>query len=156
MKTNKWWMVVLASALLGFATTACDDSDDDKDNNVNDDGAAAILGTYSDEWDSTYAFTEDAVAVVYPPFDEGDDPFEASSEIVAWHIDDEFFLADNGDGTFSRYDWTVQESALYYCQIEYAAASLDDAQANDTANRSDLADSGCGGFPWTLLTPVTR
>src|SRR6187399_1631604 len=59
-------------------------------------------------------------------------------------------------GDFSRFDWTVEDGQLYYCQTEYMAASEDDARDAEPADASDLV-AGCGasGFAWSSLTPIS-
>lgn len=56
---------------------------------------------------------------------------------------------------YSRFDWTVSAGDLYYCQTAYNAADAPTAEANTSADRSDPAATGCGGFAWTRLDPVT-
>lgn len=69
-------------------------------------------------------------------------------------------LVAQGDATneffpdlYSRFDWTWDGDALYYCTAVYDAATAEDAAAASASDPGDLA-TGCGGFPWSLLLPV--
>lgn len=53
---------------------------------------------------------------------------------------------------YSRFDWAFDATGdAYYCQIAYDSATPADAEAVTTADASDLAGSGCGGFSWSKL-----
>ncbi|MBU1430740.1 hypothetical protein KKF91_09315 [Myxococcota bacterium] len=56
-------------------------------------------------------------------------------------------------GLYSRFDWAWEGEALYYCQIIFDAETLEAARAASGADRADLMGAGCGGFPWSALTP---
>jgi hypothetical protein len=53
---------------------------------------------------------------------------------------------------WSRFDWVVQDSQLYYCQVRYDADSQAEAENSDAPDAADPANSGCNGFPWSMLT----
>ncbi|HNC98117.1 MAG TPA: hypothetical protein PKW90_18440, partial [Myxococcota bacterium] len=55
-------------------------------------------------------------------------------------------------GLWSRFDWTMSGSTLYYCQIAYDAADAATAAAASGADPSNLS-SGCNGFGWSRLRP---
>lgn len=55
-------------------------------------------------------------------------------------------------GLYSRFDWVEVGGVLWYCQSAFDAASEEDALAA-SANADDPATGGCGGFPWSQLTP---
>lgn len=55
---------------------------------------------------------------------------------------------------WSRFDWHIDDTgAVYYCQSAYNAADQAAAEAVTGADASDMT-AGCGGFAWSLLTPV--
>lgn len=54
---------------------------------------------------------------------------------------------------WSRFDWTWDGDALYYCTAVFDAASAADALAAPASDAGDLA-AGCSGFPWSLLQPI--
>lgn len=79
---------------------------------------------------------------------------------VASYDDEARVVVAQGDGAnefspglWSRFDWTWDGDALYYCTAVYDAATAEDALAAPASEPSDLA-TGCGGFPWSLLVPV--
>ena len=57
---------------------------------------------------------------------------------------------------FSLIVWTeMNANEFYYCTVAYGLETAAEAEASeDTANRDDLTEAGCGGFPWTKLTPA--
>lgn len=59
---------------------------------------------------------------------------------------------ENGVDCYSRIVWTKYNDSYYYCEIIYNKGSLDEAK-NDptTADASNPASGGCGGFFWTKL-----
>jgi hypothetical protein len=60
---------------------------------------------------------------------------------------------DEGDGTYSRFDWTWDADAqLHFCT---AAFGEDTEQAAIDAPKPDTGDldAGCGGFSWSHLHP---
>ena len=138
-------LTMVVTGLFVFGFTACDNSADGVD-------APEIAGVYSDGY-GTHTVGNDTWKAEYPGADGGD-PVTAVVELTVVDNDADFTVGENADNTWSRYDWTVVGQDLYYCQIEYAAASEDDALANENADRTDPASSGCGGFAWSLLTPV--
>jgi hypothetical protein len=56
-------------------------------------------------------------------------------------------------GLWSRFDWTWDGDALYYCTAVYDADTVEDALAAPASEPGDL-EMGCGGFPWSLLMPI--
>lgn len=56
-------------------------------------------------------------------------------------------------GLWSRFDWTWDGEDLYYCTAVYDADTAEDALAAPASEPDDL-EMGCGGFPWSLLTPL--
>ena len=67
----------------------------------------------------------------------------------------DFLLAQNDSANtfspnlFSRFDWTIFQNRLFYCQSVFNAPDLS-AALDGSADRNDLA-SGCGGFSWSEL-----
>jgi len=56
-------------------------------------------------------------------------------------------------GLWSRFDWSWDGDALYYCTAIYDAETVEDALGAPASDPGDL-DVGCGGFSWSLLMPV--
>lgn len=54
---------------------------------------------------------------------------------------------------WSFFQWTVDlNGEVYYCQSNFDAADESSALETPLSDVSDL-DTGCGGFPWSLLVP---
>lgn len=107
-----------------------------------------IYGTYVDQFDGTHVIGKDT-------WDDGFFLFH----YVRVRNGLDYLIAQNDAGNsfnpnlFSRFDWTTDSGEqLYYCQAEFDAATADEAEANTTADRTNLS-TGCGGFAWSELTP---
>lgn len=59
-------------------------------------------------------------------------------------------------GKFNRLVWTAPDAkGFWYCQAEFGMATADLAeQSTKTVDGKDPAKGGCGGFPWTQLSPT--
>ncbi|MEQ1505963.1 MAG: hypothetical protein ABMB14_27255 [Myxococcota bacterium] len=132
------------------ADTADTDTDTDADTDTDTD-ELAIVGTYLDVYDTEHVVTDATWTQTYLGYDP------LVFEIAGWDNDAGWVSAHNGadnaydPGAWSRFDWqTGDDGHLYYCQVAFAAPTRDDAEA--AAAEPDLA-TGCGGFPWTDLTP---
>jgi hypothetical protein len=112
-----------------------------------------IAGDYTDSYGSTWSITESQIVLGYP----GYDPSQFS--ILQYDNATDVILAQNdasnpySGGLYSRFDWYDDGTSLWICQTAYAAATLDEAEATPAADPTDPATDGCGGFPWTGLTP---
>ena len=113
----------------------------------------AIIGTYADEYSSHEISAEQWVIQYMNTV-----PTEPSVFRIE-RFDNEvgYLIAQNGarneyaPGAWSRFDWILNGEELWYCQIAYEAESAEDAEAM-SADPSDPSMTGCGGFPWSLLT----
>ncbi len=54
---------------------------------------------------------------------------------------------------FSRFDWVISNGDIWFCQIAYSAATLEEAEAVTTADPTALEPNGCNGAPWSKLIP---
>ena len=119
-----------------------EDDHDDHDDHL------AIEGDWSDEWGSNHSISESSWV-------SGD----SSYSISQFDNDDQYIIAQNGvdnawnPSFWSKFDWTTFSGEMYYCQSAYDAASEADAM-NATSDSTDPANSGCGGFSWTLMHHV--
>jgi hypothetical protein len=106
----------------------------------------AIQGSYTDNFDGSHVITNSE-------WTSGSSVFH----IAAFDNSAHFIIARNDQSNlfnpclWSRFDWTVSEGALYYCQTAYDAESQAAALAKTAADSSDLA-KGCSGFSWSQLT----
>ena len=84
-----------------------------------------------------------------------------SFNIAAYFNAEGYLIAQNDSGNgfnpekWSRFDWTMDGDNLYYCQSTYDAENIADAFLSSPADAGDLS-TGCGGFSWSLLTPVVE
>jgi len=139
----------MSSALLCAALTACDKGDSADGG----DAPGPVVGDYTDAWGGTHTVTAESWVAAFPPDTDGF-VYTATCLISQMNENEGFLVCENdGQSTWSRYDWMRTGDTLYYCQIEFAAAEEDTAAANDSADRSDV-EAGCSGYAWTLLTPA--
>ena len=113
----------------------------------------AIAGQYTDIYGTTHSI-DDALwqqqYAGYPP---------SIFAIIDYNNAEQHVIAQNDaansyfPGLWSRLDWVEHEGHLYYCQTAYSAASESEAVDTPRGDDSDPAAGGCGGFPWTDLTP---
>ncbi len=107
-----------------------------------------IEGKYTDGWGGTHEVTSQTWTM------DGTGVFQ----IAEYDNDGNWLVAQNdaanayNPGLWSRMDWTVHESTLYFCQTAYAAASQQAAKDTPAADATDPATTGCGGFAWSTLT----
>jgi len=105
----------------------------------------AIAGSYTDNWGGSHTV----------------DAFTWSSGDSSYHIDnfsneDMWIVAQNDTGNtynpdlWSKFEWTMADDMLYYCQIAYDAADAETAM-DATADANDV-ETGCNGFGWSILT----
>lgn len=109
--------------------------------------APEIAGMYTDEYGSMHtvdvlAWTIDTSVFHVLAVDNAGDHLVARNDAA-----NDFF-----PDLYSRFDWYLEGEELYFCQISYDAPSEADAEMTAPADVADLM-MGCGGFPWTLLTP---
>lgn len=112
-----------------------------------------ILGTWTDEFGTTHEIDESRWTQAYLGYDP------LVFELTTWEPAERWVVGRNGEdnafdpGLWSRFDWLDAAGVgLYYCQVAFAAETEDDAAAAPAADADDV-DGGCGGFPWTALTP---
>jgi hypothetical protein len=106
----------------------------------------AIVGSYTDDFGDMHTISETEWTN------------SAGSFAIAQYDNDEMWLvAQNAEtnmfspGLWSRFDWAWDGEQLYYCQSVFDGATIEAALAG-SANADDLT-MGCGGFPWSQLTP---
>jgi hypothetical protein len=146
---TRFFGVVLA------VVTGCagDDGPPTTDSGTTPTEALDIVGAYVDDFDTAHEITETTWTQTYPGYDP------LTFAISQWG--DDWLVAQNGaDNAYSadlwsRFDWVWEGGVLYVCQSAYDAVDEDAAVATPAADGSDL-DAGCGGFPFSALTPVTR
>jgi hypothetical protein len=109
----------------------------------------AIAGTYTDEFGTEHVVDDVSWTQTFP----GSSP--TTWTITSYDNDGMFVIAQNSPDDpynpdlWSRFDWTGD---VHYCQAAFGAATEADALATPRPDDADL-EAGCGGFPWTDLTP---
>lgn len=58
-----------------------------------------------------------------------------------------------GPSKFNKVAWTeIQDGGFYYCWVDFSRDTAEEARdTTNTADASDPANGGCGGFSWTRL-----
>lgn len=141
--TRWFWMSI---TLLAFACS----SNDNKPAEVGTQ-APSIVGTYQDDYGLAHRITQSTWVMDTSVF-----------HIVQVDNPHAFLTAHNDTNNqsfpdkYSRFDWAHDEqSVLYFCQTAYDAETAEKALQTAAANAGDLT-SGCSGFPWSKLIPVTE
>ncbi len=112
-----------------------------------------IAGTYLDEWGTDHTITDDTWTM---DFGGG---MSSVFHVLSYDNDADFLVAQNdaqndyNPGLYSRFDWTMAMGSLWYCQTVFDAMTAADAENAPAADPTDPSTGGCGGFPWTNLTP---
>lgn len=134
-------------------TTTTDASSESSGADTSDDGstteavALEIVGEWADEFGGEHVVTQDQWATTYAP-----DTFTYT--ITEYDNAERWIIAqDDGDETWSKYEWTYTEDDLWYCQTAFGEESPEDAMATPDADPADPAVAGCGGFAWSRLVP---
>lgn len=145
-----------------LAVPACSDKGGDDSAATDDSGGGddsggsadiAIAGSWTDDYGGDHTITNDSWS-----------QYGGSSvfDFTEYDNDEAYAIAQNGSANeynpdlYSRFDWTWDAAdQLWYCQTAYAAASEADALATAAADPTDPSTTGCGGFPWTSLTPAS-
>ncbi|MGD8861607.1 MAG: hypothetical protein PVI30_16480 [Myxococcales bacterium] len=148
MKTTYEWVPILWAAL-SLALTACGDdagggaADDAGGSN----GEIEVAGTYDSD------FGAETI----------DSTMWNGSDVVDFDNDDNWAVTQNADdadfdpGKFNKVVWTepAEDGAFHYCTVDFGLGTADEAVDTElTADDTDPESGGCGGFPWTLLTPA--
>jgi len=56
---------------------------------------------------------------------------------------------------YSRFDWTEDANGqTFFCQVAYDKSTAAEAEAVDSADRSNPANGGCSGFAWSRLNEI--
>jgi hypothetical protein len=113
----------------------------------------SLRGRYTDDWGTTHVITTDAWVS-----SSGD---WSSTFHVEYFSNSQRWLTALNDpangynpNLFSRFDWTLFEGRLYFCQSVYAGLSEPDAQRAPRPDATNPTKTGCGGFSWSGLTPL--
>jgi len=145
MRNTIIWLTTLGLLALALLVGCGGDDSDNGD-------TLAIIGTYND------GFSDHAVAETTWTM-SSDGMADSVFHIASYSNTEQFLVAENdaaneyNPGLWSRFDWAYVGADLYLCQPAYDAASQAAAAAASGADRLDITGTGCGGFPWSKLTP---
>jgi hypothetical protein len=108
----------------------------------------AISGTYDSDYGTVVTITDDAYSE--------DGEFGYENEVTTFDNDEQYLVTFDAAATagtqYSKVLWVQKDGKVYVCTALFFLPSVEEASAEDDADREDL-DMGCGGFPWTVLTP---
>lgn len=84
------------------------------------------------------------------------DGFVVNLDVLSYDNESDWLVTEDADnpGVFSKIQWTYAGDDLYYCSVVFDATSEQAALDAPPADDSDPANTGCGGFPWSALTPA--
>ncbi len=113
-------------------------------------GAASIeiAGNWLDDFGGEHQISDTKWIDVF-----GEDMFPYTID----HYDNDADVAiaqDDGDGTWSKFEWIQDGEAVWYCQSAFGLKSAQAAMAAPDADSADPATGGCGGFAWSALHPA--
>lgn len=134
--------MVALTLMAGLVLGACAGEDDNR---------LEITGSYNDNFGGSHEITQSTWTQDFG----GRAVFILT--ITSFTNSEDYLVGENEDGTFSRIDWTVFNSDLYFCTTAFAQATADDAEAagEGVADKTDPSAGGCGIFTWSRLDPVT-
>lgn len=113
-----------------------------------------IAGSYMDDFGTSHEISDSAWMM-----DFGTGFGTATFAVLQFSNSADYLVAQNGAENafnaelYSRFNWTTSEAELYFCQNPFAAESEAEAAGTDSVERDDPTAGGCGGFPWSRLTP---
>lgn len=111
-------------------------------------GPLEVIGEYDTDWGGFVRVTDSSIGLQW---------YREDVAITAYDNDNDWIVGQNSSDDpwnpdlWSRFDYSVTEDGVLWCQTAFGAESEEAAAATEAADSSDPA-TGCGGFPWTLLT----
>lgn len=107
----------------------------------------ALIGDWIDNWGTDTVITEDAF--IFP---------WSTQAIHSFDNDAQTALAVDASGeaeVWYRYDWTIEDDALWFCTAVYDGTSAEDAAGRPDSTRDAYDVDGCSGFAFSqLLEPI--
>ena len=128
-----------------------DDTDTGADTESEAPAALEIVGNYVSDWGAEVTITTEE-------WQDVSDFGTMRFAIETYDNDADFLAARNSEDNdfnpsmWSRFEWTYEEDALYYCQVLFAESALEDVSDKENLADADDLSEGCAGFPWTKLT----
>lgn len=146
LPSSSWLLCgVLSLSSLGLVACGGDDADETPDQVV-DQGALEVNG----EWASTFGGVELVAQGMW-----------GSAKVVEYSNADNWAVTqlpetdEFNPNKFNKLVWTEPvDGEFYYCWVDFGLDTADAAKASEkTADSSMPEADGCGGFPWTKLSP---
>ena len=145
-------LAVVALALGAvLALPSCADDDDDTTGDTEVIVPDELFGLWESNFGGNEGFSDtEFYGTGYGSFIRYVDP--ASRLLVTQNRPDDMFSPDK----FSKVFWTAPaDGSIYYCTADFGLDSLQDAlDSTATADATNPATGGCGGFSWTKLTQI--
>ncbi len=114
--------------------------------------AFALAGTYTDDYCSSHIIENDSWTMSFLGYESDASLFTFKKYATNYVIARNTVHSWNQD-QFSRFDWVISNGDIWFCQIAYSAATLEEAEAVTTADPTALETNGCNGAPWSKLIP---
>lgn len=152
----KWLMAVIIFVFL-FAGCGNEQSVNDKDETNDEDQIEEIethelIGRYSDSFGGPHIISNTV-------WDQGG--MMGRFNIELFDSENDFIIAQNDKNNefsaekWSRFDYLIDSSKIYFCQIVYDKDTMQEAIDTLPADNTKL-DSGCNGFGWTELIEIVE
>lgn len=158
------WGAITIILVLSLALTACGDAADSSNNSLSNNGSSnngtsdtlEITGTYDNNFGGTETIAEESWTMEFPDSDPVVQALAEYDNDANYAVTQNPADAEYSPSKFNKNVWTEPDGdgSFYYCTVAFGEDSAEAAANTDqTADDSDPANGGCGGAPWTLLTP---
>lgn len=132
----------------GGSSGVADGTSDDAGSSSGGVAGIEIAGDWTDDFGGGHQISDGAWIDVY-----GEDMFPYTIDHYD-NADDVAIAQDDGDGTWSKFEWIIDGEMVWYCQSAYGMDSAAAAEAAPDADPAAPDTGGCGGFAWSALHPA--
>lgn len=129
--------------------TTADDAAESSEGSTTAADGIEVAGTWTDDFEGTHQISDTSWVSSYgaDSFPYTLDSYDNDADLAIGQSDD--------DATWARFEWTfTDEGELYVCQIAFGLDTAEEAENAPHADATDPEVGGCGGFPWSRLTPA--
>lgn len=144
----KWLAVIL---VVVFLSAGCE-NETNNENQIEETETHELIGKYSDSFNGPHIISNTV-------WDQGGmmgrfniESFDSENDVIIAQND---YNNEFSAGKWSRFDYLIDSSKIYFCQIVYDKETEQEAVDAAGAHRNDLA-AGCNGFGWTELTEIVE
>jgi hypothetical protein len=121
---------------------------------LSDTAPVELAGSWTDTYGSTHVVSDTAWVMTYAGASPETFTVTQVHDRARWLVAQNSATAMFNASKWSRFDWTYDAAgSAWFCQAAFDAADEAAAAAASTANRANLSTDGCGGFPWSALSP---